>query len=113
MTLSKKEEFASVDLPLAHCWLSAQCHWFAVEEHPMPQFQGDQREDFFGVCPGIAVGMDQLFNGALLKVSALDRLPVGQNIANLIFEIIAQPKFVWNGKTSLFSFQNARRHPLG
>ena len=78
----------------------------------MPQFQGDQREDFFGVPPGIAVGIDELFNCVFLKYPR-HCLPVGQNIANLILEIIAQPKFVWNGKTSLFSFQNARRHALG
>lgn len=55
----------------------------------MPQFQGDQREDLFGVGPGIAVGTNELFNGSLLKVSALDRLSVGQNIANLILEIVS------------------------
>jgi hypothetical protein len=89
VTLLKKEEFASIDLTLAYCGLSAQRHWFAVKEHAMPQFQSDQREDFFGVSPGIAVGMDQLFDRALIEVTALNRLSVGQNIVNLILEIVA------------------------
>ena len=82
-----------------------QRHFLAVEKHAMPQFQGDQRKDLFGVGTGIAVGTNKLFNGGLLKVSSLDRLSVGQNVANLILEIVSQPKFVWNGKTSFFRFR--------
>jgi hypothetical protein len=58
----------SVDRPYLLTFL-IQRHFLAVEKHAMPQFQGDQRKDLFGVGTGIAVGTNKLFNGGLLKVS--------------------------------------------
>jgi len=83
-----------------------------VEKLAMPQLENGEVKDLLGIASGANILRKHSFYSALLKISARGGFGAEKEIVNPIFEILAKPSFIRNGKASLFTVEDFARNAV-